>query len=131
MQETIQTGSVFFRDGTVFPKDLKCPTESSQQGWSKVQGLDGHAFGRKLHEAGWHLMYLAGEHSVTVLGGQSQTNMCKAVKKIVDALKLGKNNSFEITNVALKSFLGMSSTTVSYHSRNIQEGMLLIMSSSA
>jgi hypothetical protein len=131
MQETIQTGTVFFRDGTVFPKDLKCPTESSQPGWNTVQGFDGYTLGRKLQDAGWHFMYLAGDHSVTVLGGESQTNMRKAVKKIVGALKLGKHNSFEITNVALNSFLGVSSTTVSYHSRNIQESMLLTMNAPA
>jgi len=131
MQEAIQTGTIFFRDGTEFPRDIDCSTESSLPGWSTVQGLDGYTLGRKLHDAGWHLMYLAGEQSVTVLGSESQTNMRKAVKKIVDALKLEKNNSFEITNVALKSFLGLSSTTVSYHSRNIQKSMLLAMKSSA
>ena len=131
MQETIQTGTIFFRDGTVFPNDLKCATESSQPGWRTLQGFDGYTLGRKLHDAGWHLMCLAGEQNVTVLGGKSQTNLRKAVKKIMDALKLEKNNSFEITNVALKSFLGLSSTIVSYHSRNIQESILITMNSSA
>jgi hypothetical protein len=131
MQETIQVGTIFFRDGTMFPKDLKCSMESSQAGWSAVQGFDGYTLGRKLHDAGWHFMCLAGEHKVMVLGGEGQTIMCKAVKKIVEALKSENNNSFEITNVEAKSFLGLASTIVSYHSRNIQKVMRLATNSPA
>ena len=52
--------------------------------------------------------------------------MRKAIKRIQASLRLEKINSFEITRVAPKTFLGIPYTSVSFHLRNIQESMHLL-----
>jgi hypothetical protein len=126
MQETIQAGTVLFRDGTVLPEAFQCQSQSYSPGWRLVQGLNGFALDRKIHDAGWHFLYFAGESRVTVFGREEQKTLHKGIKRILAGLKLEKNNSFEITCVTLKTFLGVSYMSVSYHARNIQKGMLLL-----
>jgi hypothetical protein len=61
-----------------------------------------------------------------VSGREGEETMRKAIKRIQASLKLEKINSFEITRVVLKTFLGVPYTTVSFHMRNIQESMQLL-----
>jgi hypothetical protein len=126
MQQVMSVGTVLFRDGTVFPDAFNCESDSSSPGWRSVNNLDGDGLDRKIREAGWHFFYFAGENKVTVSGRECEETMRKALKRIQGGLKLEKNNSFEITRVALKSFLGMPFTSVSFHMRNIQESMFLL-----
>jgi hypothetical protein len=126
MLETINAGTVLFRDGTVFPGAFKCESETYSPGWRSVQGLDGYALDRKIHDMGWHFLYFAGESRVTVYGREGKKTMRKAIKRIQTSLKFKNINSFEVTRVALKTFLGVPYTSVSFHMRNIQESMFLL-----
>ena len=126
MWQAMNEGTVLFRDGTIFPEAFKCESESSSPGWRSVKGLDGHELDRKFHTEGWHFFYFAGESKVTVLGREGEKTMRKAVKRIQASLKFEKINSFEITRVTFKTFLGMPYTSLSFHKRNIQESMLLL-----
>jgi len=126
MQEAIQSGSILFREGTLFPKDFKLESTSYSPGWRSVQGLDGWALDRKTHDAGWTFFYLAGESRATVFGQEGQKTVRKAIARILAGLKLEKSNSLEVTRVAFKHFLGVPYATVSFHKRNMQEGMFLL-----
>jgi hypothetical protein len=126
MHETINAGTVLFRDGTIFPEAFGCESDSYSPGWRSVKGLDGYGLDRKIHNAGWHFFYFAGENKVTVSGRAGEETMRKAIKRIQASLRLEKINSFEITRVAPKTFLGIPYTSVSFHLRNIQESMQLL-----
>ncbi|MGA7792074.1 MAG: hypothetical protein WCA19_03490 [Candidatus Acidiferrales bacterium] len=126
MQKTINAGTVLFRDGTIFPETFKCESEAYSPGWRSVKGLDGFELDGKMQNAGWHFFYFAGENKVTVSGREGEETMGKAIKRIQASLKFEKSNSFEITRVALKTFLGVPYTSVSFHLRNIQESMQLL-----
>ena len=90
------------------------------------KGLDGYELDRKFQAEGWHFFYFAGENKITVLGREGENTLRKAIKRIQASLKFEKINSFEITHVAFKSFLGVPYTSLSFHMRNIQESMLLL-----
>ena len=126
MHETINTGTVLFRDTTIFPEAFGCESDSYSPGWRSVKGLDGYGLDRKIQNAGWHFFYFAGENKVTVSGRAGEETMRKAIKRIQASLRLEKINSFEITRVAPKTFLGIPYTSVSFHLRNIQESMHLL-----
>jgi hypothetical protein len=126
MRQVMSEGSVLFRDGTSFPEGFQYDSESSSPGWRSFKGLDGYGLDRKFQDAGWHFFYLAGESKVTVVGREGEKTVRKAIKRIQAGLK-GKNiNSFEITRVAFKTFLGVPYTSLSFHRRNIQESLLLV-----
>lgn len=131
MQETIQAGTVLFRDGTLFPEALECHSQSYSPGWRLLQGLDGFALDRKIHDAGWHFLCFAGESRITVFGHEEQKTARKGINRILAGLKLEKNNAFEITRVTLKTLLGMPYISVSFHVRNIQESTLPLRNQTA
>ena len=125
MREMIKAGTVLIREGTLLPDALTFESEPYSPGWRSVTGLDGYAMDRKTHEAGWTFFYLAGESRATVVGHEDQDTVRRAIKNILGGLKSEKFNSLEVTRVAFKHFLGVPYATVSFHIRNMQEGMFL------
>jgi|SRR5579872_3283529 len=128
MREIIQVGTVLFREGTLLPDSVTFDGAPYSPGWRSVAGLDGYAIDRKTHEAGWTFFYLAGESKATVFGGQGEETVRRAIKRILARLKSEKFNSLEITRVTFKHFLGVPYAAVSFHMRNLQEGMFLASS---
>jgi hypothetical protein len=126
MRQSMNEGTVLFRDGTIFPEAFQCESESSPPGWRSFQGFDGYGLDRKFQNEGWHFFYFAGESKVTVVGREGEKTMRKAIKRIQASLKFEKINSFEITRVAFKTFLGVPYASLSFRMRNIQESMLLL-----
>jgi hypothetical protein len=126
MRQAMNEGTVLFRDGTIFPEGFKCESESSPPGWRSFKGLDGYGLDRQFQNEGWHFFYFAGESKVNVVGREGEKTIRKAIKRIQASLKLEKINSFEITRVAFKTFLGVPYTSLSFRMRNIQESMFLL-----
>ncbi len=126
MQDAIKSGSILVKEGTLFPEGLQLESAAYSPGWRSVQGLDGNALDRKTHDAGWTFFYLAGETRATVLGHEGQETVHRAINRILADLKSERFNSLEVTRVAFKHFLGVPYATVSFHKRNMQEGMFLL-----
>jgi hypothetical protein len=126
MQEEIKPGTVLIREGTPFPEALRLETTSYSPGWRSFTGLDGSAMDRKTHEAGWTFFYLAGENRASAFGSEGQGAVHRAIKGILADLKSEKFNALEITRVAFHHFLGIPYATVSFHKRNMQQGIFLL-----
>jgi len=126
MPEIIKTGTILIKDGTFLPDALRLESEPCATDWRLVKNLDVYGLGRKIHEAGWTYFCLAGEIKSTIFGFDGQKMVRRAVKRILASLKSEKFNSLEITQVATKRFLGVPYTSVSAHSRHIQESMFLL-----
>ena len=125
MPDTIKTGTILIKEGTVLPKAPPFESEPCASGWRLVKNLDGYGLDRKIHEAGWTFFYLAGEIKAIAFGFDRQKTARRAVKRILANLKSEKFNSLEITRVASKRFLGVPYASVSAHSRHIQESAFL------
>jgi hypothetical protein len=126
MQEAIQAGAVYIREGAILPDALTFESESYSPDWRSVQGLDSYALGRKINDTGWHFFFMAEGSVVTVIGRENQVTVRSAIKRILEGLSLEKNNSVEITQVAFRTFMGVPYANVTFHIRNIQESMLLL-----
>ena len=125
MPEIIQAETVLMKEGTLLPDALTFESEPYSPGRRSVTGLDGAAMDRKTREAGWTFFYLAGESRAAVFGHEGQETVRRAIKRILADLKSGKFNSLEITRVVFKHFLGVPYAIVSFHIRNMQEGIFL------
>jgi hypothetical protein len=125
MPETIKTGTVLIKDGTLLPDGLELESEPCAMGWRLVKNFDGTGLGRKVHEAGWNFFCLAGEIKGRVFGFGGEDNVRRTVKRILMNLRLENFNSLEIMHVEKKRFLGFRYATVSAHSRHIQEDVFL------
>jgi hypothetical protein len=126
MKEAIRSGSILFKEGTSFPEGFQLETASDFPGWRSVKGLDGYALDRKTHDAGWTFFYLAGESEASVLGREEEKTVHRAIERILASLKSERCNSLEVTRVVFKHFLGVPYATVSFHKRNMQEGIFLL-----
>ncbi len=125
MADTIKTGTILIKEGTLLPDALQFETEPCAPGWRLVKNLDGYGLDRKIREAGWTFFCLAGEIRAAVFGFEGQKAVRGAVKRILAKLKSEKFNSLEITRVASKRFLGVPYTSVYARSRHIQESVFL------
>jgi hypothetical protein len=124
MLDTIKTGTILIKEGTLLPEVLRFETDPCAPGWRLVKNLDGFGLGRKIHEAGWTFSWRAGEIGATVFGLDEQKTLRRAVEQILANLESAEFNSLEIMRVASetsKRFLGVHYVTVSAQSRNIQE----------
>src|SRR6266404_7767045 len=123
MPDTIKTGTILIKEGTLLPEVLRFESEPCAPGWRLVKNLDGYGLGRKIHEAGWTFSGRAGEIGATVFGIDEQKMLDRAVDQILANLQSTEFNSLEIMRVASeasKRFLGVRFVTVSAQSRHIQ-----------
>ena len=124
MPDTIKTGTILIKEGTLLPEVLRFESEPCAPGWRLVKNLDGYGLGRKIREAGWTFSWGAGEIGATVFGLDEQKTLSRAVEQILANLESAEFNSLEIMRVASetsKRFLGVRCVTVSAQSRHIQK----------
>jgi hypothetical protein len=123
MPDTIKTGTILIREGTLLPEALRFESEPCVPGWRLVKDLDGCELDRKIHEAGWTFSGRAGEIGTTVFGIDEQKTLRRAIEQVLANLESAEFNSLEIMRVASEAserFLGVRYVTVSAQSRVIQ-----------
>lgn len=125
MAEQIKIGTVFIEEGTPLPDSLKVESEPYSKGWRLVSNLNGYGLDRKIREAGWTLFDLTQTKAI-VFGFNRESDLRRAVKRILANVKSDAFNSLEISQVAAKRFLGLPYVTVCAHARHIQESMFLL-----
>jgi hypothetical protein len=125
VSEIARTRTVFIREGTPLPTALSIESEMFLPGWRAVK-IDRQALTREIERANWNFFYLAGETKTIVLGRDRLGTLRRAVKSILARQEGRKFNSLEITRIVSKWFLGIPFTSVTAHSRHIQEGVGLV-----
>jgi hypothetical protein len=128
MPDTIKTGTILIKDGTLLPEALRFESQSSVPGWRLIKDLDGYGLDREIRAAGWTFLYLALETKATVFGIDEQKMIRRAVDQVLANPNFERFNSLEITRVASVSserFPGIRYITVSAHPRQIQESLFL------
>ena len=126
MAETINTGTILFKDETLLPDALQFDSEPCATGWRLVKDLDGYELNRRIHDAGWRFFCIAGEIKSSVFGLEGPKNVRRAVKRMLARQTSDKFNSLQITRVAAERFLGVPYVSVSACSRHIQESLFLL-----
>jgi len=124
MSDTIKTGTILIKEGTLLPEAVLFERECSVPGWGLVKDLDRCGLDREIREVGWTFCCLASEiRAATVFGIDEEKMVHRTIEEILARLKSEKFNSLEITRVASeasKRLLGVRYVTVSAQSRHIQ-----------
>ena len=127
MPETVKTGTVLIKEGTLLPEALRIESEPYAPGWRLVRNLDAQGLGRIVQGAGWTFFWPC-EIGATVFGLDQQRTVRRAVEQILASPKSKDFNSLEIMRVAFvvsKRFLGVCYVSVSARSRHIQKSSIL------
>jgi hypothetical protein len=126
MPDTNRASTILIREDTPLPANLSIESEAFLPGWRVVKNLDRSALARKIEGANWNFFYLAGAMRATVLGRDRPGTLRRAVKRVLAKQEEQKFNSLEITKVVSKRFFGIPFTSVTAHSRHIQQGIVLV-----
>jgi hypothetical protein len=59
------------------------------------------------------------------IGGPGEAKVRRALSRILDKVGARRFNGLEVTGIVTKHFLGVPYTTVSAHSRHVQQGCYL------
>jgi hypothetical protein len=115
-----EAGMILIRDGALLPPDLSIESETFLPGWRVVKHLDGYTLNRKIKEANWNFVRLAGGYRARVVGRAYPETLRRGVTRILAKLRGRKFNSLEITVVVLKRFVGLAFLSISANRRHIQ-----------
>jgi hypothetical protein len=126
MPDADKTRTILIRDNTPLPANLSIESEAFLPGWRVVKNLDRSALARNIEGANWNFFYLAGAMRASVLGRDRPGTLRRAVKRVLARQEGQRFNSLEITKVVSKRFLGIPFTSVTAHSRHIQQGIALV-----
>src|SRR6267142_4559792 len=96
MPDTIKTGTILIKEGTLLPESLRFESEPCVPGWRLIKDLDGCRLDRKIREAGWTFFCLAGQLGTTVFGIDEQKTLSRAVEQILASPESAEFNSLEI-----------------------------------
>ena len=122
---TLKVGTILIEERPRITKVLELESESCSGKWSVVRGLDGFALDRKIHAAGWNFFFMAAEVKVMFFGAPGTAKIKNALHRILAKVRLHNFNCLEVTGIVANRFLGVPYTTVSAHSRHIQQGWRL------
>jgi len=125
MPPTIQVGTVLIDDSPLITQLFGLDSEACSGTWNVVKLLDGFALDRKIHAAGWNFFFMAAEVKVMFFGALGAKKIQKALTRILRKVKQQHFNGLEVTGIVAKRFLGVPYTTVSAHSRHIQQSCYL------
>ena len=121
MKETMESGTILVEEGTLMPDSLLVSTQPYGAGWSSVENFTRVQLGAGLEAAQWTFFYMADEIRVTAFGFEEQSRMRRAVRKVIQAVKLEHCNCLEITQLVRESFWGIPFVKIVAHARQIQQ----------
>ena len=117
--DIIKSGTILIDEGATLPKALSLQSAPYSSGWTVVTSSRSE-FEKDINLAGWTFFFLAGNIEATVFGFDTQKAVRTAVDRIIMDVKAQDCNCLEITQVKMKSFLGLPYACVSAHSRHVQ-----------
>jgi hypothetical protein len=126
MMPGVQVGTILIAEESPrMAEVLALQSEPYFKHWSVVKALDGFTLDAKIHAARWNFFFLAGEVRAQFFGSVGATKVRQALRRISRKVKAENFDCLEVTGIVAKRFLGVPYTTVSAHSRHIQESSRL------
>jgi hypothetical protein len=125
MSQEIQIGTLLTQESPLTRQFFGLDSEPSPGGWGQVQAMDGFALERKIHAAGWNFFFMAPEIKTTFFGQLGTKKINNALRRILAKVEGQAFNCLEVTGIVARHFLGLRYTTVSAHSRHIQQSCQL------
>ena len=125
MDREIQAGTILFREGLLFPDSLEIESELYTDHWRLVTAPPRRLLDEKIRAVGWNFFFHAALTGATAVGWRGTRTTARALQRLLAKASSQDFNSLEVAAISSGHFLGVPYTTVSAHSRHLQEGWLL------
>jgi hypothetical protein len=123
MNNGMEAGSIHVERSSRLPSLLRFGGDPLLNGWSIVRNVRS-TLDLEIANAGWISFFLAGTIEKAAFGFNRRNTLTAALGQLAKRVKSGNCNSFEITQVTSKRFLGVFRVTVSAHARQFQKGLV-------
>jgi hypothetical protein len=125
MTAKVQVGTILIDERLLNARALGLESKPYSGNWSVVKALDSSALDRKIHAAGWNFFFMAAEVKAMFFGALAAEKIQNALGRILGKMRSQNFNCLEVTGIVAKRFLGVPYTTISAHSRHIQQSCYL------
>jgi hypothetical protein len=125
MSTNVQVGTILMQDLPQVSTLLGLESEPCFGSWFQIKAIDGFTLDRKIHAAGWNFFFMAPEVKVIFFGARGAKNIQNALQRLLGKVRGQDFNCLEVTGIDAGRFLGVPYTTVSAHSRHIQQSSYL------
>ncbi len=116
-------GSIHIERGAPLPAFLQFGADPLLKGWSVVGNLRS-TLEEETAKAGWISFFVAGKIEKVSFGFDRTRTLGATLRRLAKCVKSGNCNSFEITHVTSKEFLGVFRVSVTAHARHFQESQV-------
>jgi hypothetical protein len=120
----VQSGAMMIREGFLLPDRADIESQSYSSTWRTMSGMNSWIAGQKLHEAGLHLFFIAGELKVTQLGS-GRWAVGRAMRRVLALGRKSDFNCMEIAQVSIANVLRIPYVKISAYSYHLQSGAML------
>ncbi|HEY4905737.1 MAG TPA: hypothetical protein VIH89_19815 [Candidatus Sulfotelmatobacter sp.] len=121
MAQEVQVGTILMKEWPLMASLLGLEVEPYLAQWKLIKGMDSAALDGKIHTARWNFFFMATETRSMFFGTPGAKNLQNALKRILRKTGGDSFNCLEVTGIVAKRFLGVPYTSVSAHSRHIQQ----------
>jgi hypothetical protein len=122
MSENVAVGTILMSG---WPQLFGCEGESYSGDWSVVKTVDAFALDSRIRLAGWNFFFIASEVKSIFIGGPKATKIRRALNRILEKVGAQHFNGLHVTGILTRRFLGVPYTTLSAHSRHVQQNCYL------
>ena len=125
MPQSIQVGTILIDEIPPLSQVILLGTESFSGSWRIVKSCDTFTLDRNIHNAGWNFFFMAAEAKIMFLGSPEPKKLERALKRILGKMVKRHFNAIEVTGIITKHFMRVPYSTLTAHSRHIQQGYSL------
>jgi hypothetical protein len=128
--ESLRAQSLLVRKGSALPKAIETAIKLGAHPifscWTFIAEFRAADFHRQLDSAGWHFFFLPPEIHAAALRFNRKHTLASAIKKVLAIVDANKLNSFEVTEIKTREFLGAHYVTCSGYMRHVQASPFLL-----
>src|SRR5579872_4283598 len=117
----IAPGTILMREDTRLPASVRLSRRPTWNGWIAIKSLDPRGLEMQLKDVGWTFRFIAGSVRKGAFGFDSETRLDRAMTRAIKVAQADDCNCVEFDQMTDTSILGVPYTSVSVHSRHIQE----------
>lgn len=117
-------GSVLILSGTLTPESVPLNLKPYWKAWRMIGNSDGHVLDQDLRRVGWNFFFTAGIVQGYMLGG-GEGAVRRATQRVLAKVKPAGFNCVQVSEIAVRRFLGVPYVRVAAYSRHVQKSNVL------